>query len=111
MAKQLYQLTCKGSARTFKGNILVLDLELDWFFWMDFGIGCRVYGLIAYGWGITIGVSLATYPIETMHKRMMMTCGEAVKYKSSLDAFKTIIEKEGIKLLFKGVGANILCVQ
>jgi solute carrier family 25 (adenine nucleotide translocator) protein 4/5/6/31 len=39
---------------------------------------------------------------------MMMTSGEAVKYNSSLDAFKQIIAKEGVKSLFKGAGANIL---
>jgi len=39
---------------------------------------------------------------------MMMTSGEAVKYKSSLEAFKIIIAKEGTKSLFKGAGANIL---
>ena len=39
---------------------------------------------------------------------MMMTSGEAVKYKSSLDAFNQIVAKEGTKSLFKGAGANIL---
>lgn len=38
----------------------------------------------------------------------MMTSGEAVKYSSSLDAFKQIIKNEGTKSLFKGAGANIL---
>lgn len=39
---------------------------------------------------------------------MMMTSGEAVKYKSSLHAFSEIIQREGVKSLFKGAGANIL---
>ncbi|KAK4255525.1 hypothetical protein QN277_008516 [Acacia crassicarpa] len=60
------------------------------------------------GWAITIGAGLASYPIDTVRRRMMMTSGEAVKYKSSLHAFQTIIEKEGSKSLFKGAGANIL---
>ncbi|KAL6907390.1 hypothetical protein ACP4OV_002429 [Aristida adscensionis] len=60
------------------------------------------------GWGITIGAGLASYPIDTVRRRMMMTSGEAVKYKNSLDAFKQIIAKEGTKSLFKGAGANIL---
>uniref|UniRef100_A0A6N2N3S2 ADP/ATP translocase n=1 Tax=Salix viminalis TaxID=40686 RepID=A0A6N2N3S2_SALVM len=60
------------------------------------------------GWGITIGAGLASYPIDTVRRRMMMTSGEAVKYKSSLDAFKQIIKNEGAKSLFKGAGANIL---
>ncbi|KAH8937104.1 hypothetical protein BDL97_16G008300 [Sphagnum fallax] len=60
------------------------------------------------GWGITIGAGLASYPIDTVRRRMMMTSGEAVKYKSSYDAFKQIVAKEGTKSLFKGAGANIL---
>ncbi|KAJ7563181.1 hypothetical protein O6H91_03G099500 [Diphasiastrum complanatum] len=60
------------------------------------------------GWGITIGAGLASYPIDTVRRRMMMTSGEAEKYKSSLQAFQAIIAKEGTKSLFKGAGANIL---
>ncbi|KAI4319778.1 hypothetical protein MLD38_033338 [Melastoma candidum] len=60
------------------------------------------------GWGITIGAGLASYPIDTVRRRMMMTSGEAVKYKSSLDAFSQIVKNEGTKSLFKGAGANIL---
>ncbi|XP_009759661.1 ADP,ATP carrier protein 1, mitochondrial-like isoform X2 [Nicotiana tabacum] len=60
------------------------------------------------GWGITIGAGLASYPIDTVRRRMMMTSGEAVKYKGSLDAFSQITKREGTKSLFKGAGANIL---
>jgi len=62
----------------------------------------------ALGWCITTGAGLASYPIDTIRRRMMMTSGEAVKYKSSMHAFRVIIEKEGVKSLFKGAGANIL---
>lgn len=60
------------------------------------------------GWGITIGAGLASYPIDTVRRRMMMTSGEAVKYKSSAHAFAEIVKKEGTKSLFKGAGANVL---
>jgi len=60
------------------------------------------------GWGITIAAGLASYPIDTVRRRMMMTSGEAVKYKSSAHAFAEIVKKEGYKSLFKGAGANIL---
>ena len=33
---------------------------------------------------------------------------KAVKYKSSMDAGRQIIAKEGVRSLFKGAGANIL---
>jgi len=65
-------------------------------------------GSFFLGWGITIGAGLASYPIDTIRRRMMMTSGEAVKYKSSLHAFNEIVKKEGVKSLFKGAGANIL---
>ena len=62
----------------------------------------------AMGWGITIVAGLASYPIDTVRRRMMMTSGQAVKYKNSLDAFNQIVAKEGIPSLFKGAGANVL---
>jgi len=60
------------------------------------------------GWTVTTGAGIASYPLDTIRRRMMMTSGEAVKYKSSLDAARQIVAKEGVKSLFKGAGANIL---
>ena len=60
------------------------------------------------GWGVTIGAGLASYPLDTIRRRMMMTSGGTVHYKSMFDAGSQIISKEGTKSLFKGAGANIL---
>ncbi|KAI9310516.1 ADP,ATP carrier protein [Dichotomocladium elegans] len=60
------------------------------------------------GWAVTTGAGLASYPIDTVRRRMMMTSGQAVKYSSSFAAFQEIIAKEGARSLFKGAGANIL---
>jgi solute carrier family 25 (adenine nucleotide translocator) protein 4/5/6/31 len=60
------------------------------------------------GWCVTTGAGIASYPLDTIRRRMMMTSGEAVKYKSSFDAGAQIIRNEGVKALFKGAGANIL---
>jgi solute carrier family 25 (adenine nucleotide translocator) protein 4/5/6/31 len=65
-------------------------------------------GSFFLGWGITIGAGLASYPLDTIRRRMMMTSGEAVKYKSSIDCGSQIIKAEGVKSLFKGAGANVL---
>jgi len=65
-------------------------------------------GSFFLGWCITIGAGLASYPIDTIRRRMMMTSGQAVKYKSSMHAFNEIVKAEGVKSLFKGAGANIL---
>ncbi|KAJ6036530.1 ADP/ATP carrier protein [Penicillium herquei] len=60
------------------------------------------------GWTVTTGAGVASYPLDTVRRRMMMTSGEAVKYSSSMDAARQIVAKEGVKSLFKGAGANIL---
>lgn len=60
------------------------------------------------GWGVTTGAGIAAYPLDTIRRRMMMTSGEAVKYKSSFDAARQIIATNGVKSLFNGAGANIL---
>ncbi|GMH00055.1 hypothetical protein Nepgr_001894 [Nepenthes gracilis] len=66
------------------------------------------FASFALGWLVTISAGLASYPLDTVRRRMMMTSGEAVKYKSSIDAFAQILKNEGPRSLFKGAGANIL---
>ncbi len=60
------------------------------------------------GWCVTISSGLASYPIDTVRRRMMMNVGEEVKYKGSIDCAIQIIKNEGVKSLFKGASANIL---
>ena len=78
------------------------------------------------GWAVTTGAGIASYPLDTIRRRMMMTSGEvcrtfeiplsrqtnnflqAVKYSSSLDAARKIFAAEGVRSFFKGAGANIL---
>ncbi|KAJ5215523.1 mitochondrial carrier [Penicillium cinerascens] len=60
------------------------------------------------GWIVTTAAGVASYPLDTIRRRMMMASGEAVKYKSSMDAAYQIVAAEGVKSLFKGAGANIL---
>lgn len=60
------------------------------------------------GWTVTTGASTASYPLDTVRRRMMMTSGQAVKYKGALDCARQVIAAEGVKSLFKGCGANIL---
>lgn len=60
------------------------------------------------GWSVTTGAGIASYPLDTIRRRMMMTSGEAVKYTSSFDAARKIAAAEGVRSFFKGAGANIL---
>lgn len=62
----------------------------------------------ALGWVITVGAGLASYPIDTIRRRMMMTSGEGEKYSGSIDCAKKILVNEGVGSFFKGAGANIL---
>ncbi|AET41261.1 ADP/ATP carrier protein PET9 Ecym_7441 [Eremothecium cymbalariae DBVPG len=60
------------------------------------------------GWLVTTAASTASYPLDTVRRRMMMTSGQAVKYDGAFDAFRRIVAAEGVPSLFKGCGANIL---
>ena len=60
------------------------------------------------GYGVTVASGLISYPVDTIRRRMMMTSGQAVKYKGSIDCTVQILKNEGITSMFKGAGANIL---
>jgi len=62
----------------------------------------------ALGYIVTISAGLVSYPIDTIRRRMMMTSGQAVKYRGSIDCFMQIMKSEGFMSLMKGAGANIL---
>ena len=62
----------------------------------------------ALGYTVTVTSGLLSYPIDTIRRRMMMTSGQAVKYKGSIDCGMQIIKAEGFMSLMKGAGANIL---
>jgi solute carrier family 25 (adenine nucleotide translocator) protein 4/5/6/31 len=62
----------------------------------------------ALGYIVTITSGLISYPIDTIRRRMMMTSGEAVKYKGSIDCAMQIMKNEGFMAMMKGAGANIL---
>lgn len=40
------------------------------------------------GWAVTTGASTASYPLDTVRRRMMMTSGQAVKYDGAFDCFR-----------------------
>jgi len=60
------------------------------------------------GWGVTVGSGLASYPIDTVRRRMMMTAGTGTAYKGSIDCAQQVIKNEGFMSLMKGAGANVL---
>jgi len=60
------------------------------------------------GYGVTVTSGLISYPVDTIRRRMMMTSGQAVKYKGSIDCTMQILKHEGFMSMMKGAGANIL---
>jgi solute carrier family 25 (adenine nucleotide translocator) protein 4/5/6/31 len=69
------------------------------------GLGTR----FAVGYCVTVAAGLASYPIDTIRRRMMMTSGaKTMQYKGSWDCTQYILKNEGVKSFFKGAGANIL---
>lgn len=60
------------------------------------------------GWGVTTGAGIASYPLDTIRRRMMMTSGEKIHYNGMIDCGSQIIKAEGVASLFKGAGANVL---
>jgi solute carrier family 25 (adenine nucleotide translocator) protein 4/5/6/31 len=61
------------------------------------------------GYIVTVLAGLASYPIDTIRRRMMMTSGnKELQYSSSFACAAAIIKKEGWRSYFKGAGANIL---
>jgi len=128
----------KGKEREFNGmvDVYVKTVKSDGFFglYRGFVISCvgifiyrgMYFGLydslkpillgdnnsvllsFALGWAVTITAGLMSYPIDTIRRRMMMTSGQAVKYKGSVDCFVQVMKNEGFMSLMKGAGANIL---
>ena len=128
----------KGAERQFNGliDVYAKTLRSDGFIGLYRGFMISCVGIIVYrgcyfgfydtlkpiilgenagvvtsfilGYVVTISAGLVSYPIDTIRRRMMMTSGEAVKYRSSWDCAVQIMKKEGFMSLMKGAGANIL---
>merc|ERR1712225_115242 len=97
-----------GGERQFNGLVDVYKKTLasDGIAGLYRGFGPSVAGIVVYR-GLYFGMYdsikpvllvgplegnfLASFPLDTIRRRMMMTSGEAVKYKSSMDAGRQII--------------------
>jgi len=75
---------------------------------MVLGPDAGVFVSFLLGWVVTVVSGLASYPIDTVRRRMMMTSGGAVKYNGSIDCAKQILKNEGFMSMMKGAGANVL---
>merc|ERR1711936_307912 len=59
------------------------------------GDNASVFLSFILGWAVTVTAGLMSYPIDTIRRRMMMTSGQAVKYKNSMDCAVQVLKAEG----------------
>ncbi|CAF1432310.1 unnamed protein product [Adineta steineri] len=64
--------------------------------------------LFSLYFGIIVTSYFISYPVDTIRRRMMMTSGEAVKYKGSMNCMFQILRTEGVMAFYKGASINIL---
>merc|ERR1712136_473628 len=62
---------------------------------MLLGDDAGVFASFCLGYAVTVTSGLISYPIDTIRRRMMMTSGQAVKYKGSIDCTVQILKNEG----------------
>jgi solute carrier family 25 (adenine nucleotide translocator) protein 4/5/6/31 len=128
----------KGGERQYKGliDVYTKTLKSDGIQGLYRGFGISVVGIFIYrgmyfglydslkpillgekpnpalsfflGWSVTIVSGLMSYPIDTIRRRMMMTSGTGVVYKSAADCGMQILKNEGFMSMMKGAGANVL---
>lgn len=72
------------------------------------GDDASLFKSFCLGYVVTVTSGLISYPVDTIRRRMMMTSGQAVKYKGSIDCTLQILKNEGAMSMMKGAGANIL---
>merc|ERR1711970_1695384 len=63
------------------------------------GDNASVFLSFLLGWAVTVTAGLMSYPIDTIRRRMMMTSGQAVKYKGSVDCAVQVLKNEGFMSL------------
>jgi len=57
---------------------------------------------------VTVVSGIASYPFDTVRRRMMMQSGRKdLLYKNTLDCWKKISQKEGTRAFFKGALSNV----
>jgi len=64
-------------------------------------------------WGfaqcVTVGAGIASYPLDTVRRRLMMTSGAKEKmYDGTMDCFRKIYKDEGGRAFFKGCLSNVI---
>ena len=63
----------------------------------------------AFAQFVTVSAGIASYPLDTVRRRLMMQSGRAdILYAGTIDCFRKILRDEGPKAFFKGSLSNII---
>jgi len=69
------------------------------------------FAMWAFAQVVTVGAGIASYPLDTVRRRLMMTSGKKgadVMYTGTMDCFRKIYKDEGGKAFFKGCLSNVI---
>lgn len=71
----------------------------------------NIFAMWAFAQVVTVSAGVASYPLDTVRRRLMMQSGRAkedIMYNGTWDCFVKIYQQEGAKAFFKGSLSNIL---
>ena len=71
----------------------------------------NAFAMWAFAQVVTVSAGVASYPLDTVRRRLMMQSGRAkedMMYNGTMDCFRKIYKDEGGKAFFKGSLSNIL---
>lgn len=67
------------------------------------------FAMWAFAQFVTVTAGIASYPLDTVRRRLMMQSGRAdIMYTGTMDCFRKILKDEGPKAFFKGSLSNVI---
>jgi solute carrier family 25 (adenine nucleotide translocator) protein 4/5/6/31 len=69
------------------------------------------FAMWAFAQFVTVAAGIASYPLDTVRRRLMMTSGKKgadLMYTGTMDCFRKILKDEGAGAFFKGCLSNII---
>jgi solute carrier family 25 (adenine nucleotide translocator) protein 4/5/6/31 len=69
----------------------------------------NILAMWAFAQFVTVTAGIASYPLDTVRRRLMMQSGRGdILYSGTIDCFKKIYQNEGGKAFFKGSLSNVI---
>lgn len=71
----------------------------------------NIFAVWAFAQFVTVSAGIASYPLDTVRRRLMMTSGKTgadKMYNGTMDCFRKIYADEGGRAFFKGCLSNVL---